>query len=69
MAGTLLMWYAKFLMVVMQKLVTTKNPHGTITNSDLEHAASILQKDIGAHHFDIHEQTIEYGSNHVATVS
>jgi hypothetical protein len=35
-----------------------KNPHGTITNSDLELAASILQKDIAAHHFDIHVATV-----------
>jgi hypothetical protein len=58
MACVQLVWHAKFPMAVVQKLVTTKNPHGTITNSNLELAALILQKDTAACHFDVHSKPL-----------
>jgi hypothetical protein len=69
LAGAPLVWRAEFPVAVMSKLVTTENPHGTITNSDLELAASILQKDIAAHHYDVRERTIASGSDNIAAVS
>ncbi len=55
----------------MKRFITTKNPHGTITNSDLdlELAASLVQKDIAAHHYNVREHTIALGSNNIAAVS
>jgi hypothetical protein len=49
-AGAPLVRCAKFLVAVMQRLFTTANPKGTITNLGLELAASFFQKDITAHH-------------------
>jgi hypothetical protein len=68
-AGAPLVWRAEFPQEVMSRLVTTENPTGTITNSDLELAASILQKDVVAHAYDIRERTISSGSDNIATVS
>jgi hypothetical protein len=42
---------------------------GSITNSDLELAAALIQKDVAAHAFDIGKRTITNGSDNTLTVS
>jgi hypothetical protein len=49
--------------------VLYKNPNGTITNSDLELAALLVQHAIPAHHFDMDEWTIVSGSGNTPTVA
>jgi hypothetical protein len=67
-AGPLL-WRAKFDADITRDLVSFDNPRGTITNSDLELAAAVVQHDIAAHHFDIRERTIASGSDITPTVA
>jgi len=38
-----MVWHAPFLESIKTKLMSTANPGGTITNSDLELAATIAQ--------------------------
>ena len=42
----LILWRERFPASVQAALVSDKNPHGTITNSDLELAGSVAQNDI-----------------------
>jgi hypothetical protein len=67
-AGPLL-WRAKFDADITRDLVSYDNPRGTITNSDLELAAAIVQHDVAAHQFDIWERTITSGSDNTPTVA
>jgi hypothetical protein len=48
-----LLWRSPFSREVQSRLITFSNPAGTITNSDLELAASVAQHDILAHQADI----------------
>jgi hypothetical protein len=64
-----LLWLAKFEADITRDLVSYQNPSGTITNSDLELAASLVQHDIAAHGFDIRERTIASGSGNTPTVA
>jgi hypothetical protein len=53
---------------VQARLVTFSNPSSTITNNDLELAASVAQHDVLAHQADVREATIHNSSENVATV-
>jgi hypothetical protein len=63
------LWQAKFKADITHDLVSFDNPRGTITNSDLELAAAIVQHHVAAHQFDIRERTIASGSNNTPTVA
>jgi hypothetical protein len=63
------LWRSRFDDDTSRKLVSFENPSGTITNSDLELAASIVQHDVAAHTFDVRERTIASGSDNTPTVS
>jgi hypothetical protein len=63
-----LLWRSPFSREVQARLITFSNPAGTITNSDLELAASVAQHDVLAHHADVREATIHNSSDNVATV-
>jgi hypothetical protein len=63
-----LLWRSSFCREVQSRLITFSNPAGTITNSDLELAASVAQHDILAHQADIREATIHNSSDNKATV-
>jgi hypothetical protein len=63
-----LVWRAEFPPEVVRRLITTANPTGTITNSDLELAATIVQRDVAAHCYDIRERTISNGSDNISAV-
>jgi hypothetical protein len=51
---------------VQQNLVSTTQPNGTVTNSDLELAATIIQHDAVCHTYDVREQTIHTGTDNQA---
>jgi hypothetical protein len=53
-----LLWRALFPLEIQQQLVSWTNPTGTITNSDLELAATIAQHDILTEQMDVREGTI-----------
>ena len=53
-----LLWRAPFPQDVQHDIVSTKNPSGSITNSDLELAGTIAQHDVLVHHVDCRERTI-----------
>jgi hypothetical protein len=63
-----LLWRSSFSREVQAHLITFLNPVGTITNSDLELAASVSQHDVLAHQADVREATIHNSSDNVATV-
>jgi len=53
-----ILWRKRFPKTIQQRLVSFNNPHGDITNSDLELTGSIAQHDILAQLADIRERTI-----------
>jgi hypothetical protein len=53
-----LLWRAPFPPDIQRALVSSSNPTGTITNSDLELAGTIAQHDVLVHHADCRERTI-----------
>jgi hypothetical protein len=53
-----LLWRAPFPTHVQRDIVSSANPAGSITNSDLELAGTIAQHDVLVHHVDCRERTI-----------
>lgn len=53
-----LLWRAPFPRSIQRLLVSSDNPTGSITNSDLEQAGMIAHQDIIAQHWDVRERTI-----------
>ena len=53
-----ILWRSRFPAHIQRSFVTFKNPNGTVTNSDLELAATIAHHNIVAHHHDVRKQTI-----------
>jgi hypothetical protein len=64
-----LLWRAHFDPAIVKKLVSSSNPKGTVTNSDLELAAAFVQHDIAAQAYDIRERTIASGADNTPTVA
>ena len=64
-----LLWRATFSPAIVQDLVSSNNPKGSVTNSDLELAAAFVQHDIAAQAYDIQERTIASGANNTPTVA
>ena len=63
-----IVWRAPFPPQLQAALVTWENPKGTITNSDLELAATIAHQDVLVHTFDLRERTIHTGSDNTPAV-
>jgi hypothetical protein len=63
-----LLWRSKFDERVPHRLVTFTNPGGTITNSNLELAASVAQHDVIAQQVDVREATIHNLTDNTATM-
>jgi hypothetical protein len=63
-----LLWRSPFPPAVQTRLVLYANPDGTITNSDLELAASVAQHKILVTQVDAREATIHNFSENTATV-
>jgi hypothetical protein len=61
-----LVWRHRFPSTVQQNLVSTTHPKGTVTNSDLELAATIVQHDAVCHTYDVREQTIHTATDNQA---
>jgi hypothetical protein len=54
--------------VIASRLVSSDNPTGNITNSDLELAGSVAQLDVLSQQYDVREKTAHNSSDNVATV-
>jgi hypothetical protein len=63
-----IIWRAKFPASVRKQLVSFKNPKGTISNSDLELAGSIVHNVATAKCFDVRERTTLHKSDNTPTV-
>jgi hypothetical protein len=55
--------------MITSDLVSFENPQGTVTNSDLELAAGLVQNDVAAHSFYIRKRTIASGSDNIPTLA
>jgi hypothetical protein len=66
--GQPLLWRLQWPKDIIQSLVTESNPHGSITNSDLELAGGLLHLDIIAQHYDVRERTIVSKTDNLATM-
>ena len=62
------LWRAKFATNVTRDLVSFTNPQGTITNSDLELAASVVHADVLSQEADIREATTHNAYDNTPTV-
>ena len=52
------LWQLKWPQEIIDKLVTDKNPSGTISNSDLDLAGGLLHLEAISQTFDVRERTI-----------
>jgi hypothetical protein len=64
-----LLWRHPFPSDVTNALVSSSNPQGTLTNSDLEHTGLVCHADIPAQMFDIREATICALTDNTAALS
>ena len=62
-----LAWRFQWPQDITNKLITDANPHGTITNSDLELAGGLLHLDAITHCFDIRERTVLSKGDNLST--
>ena len=62
-------WRATFPPIIQADLVSTANPHGRITNSDLELAGQIAHLDILAQHSDCRERTVSTLTDNISARS
>jgi hypothetical protein len=61
-------WNFTWPQAIKKQLVTEHNPHGTITNSDLELAGGLLHLQAIAQSFDIRERTLLSKTDNLATL-
>ena len=62
------LWRAKFPLVIQASLVSVDNPHGTVTNSDLELAGLLAQQDIIAQAVNCQGRTISVLGDNIPMV-
>jgi hypothetical protein len=62
-----MLWRLRFPATVQQNLVSTTNLKGSVTNSDLAFAATIIQHDVVCHNYDVHEKTLHTCTDNQAT--
>jgi hypothetical protein len=63
-----ILWRSQFPLDVQRRIISFDNPVGTITNSDLELAASVTQHDVLTSNEDAQEVTIHNFSDNTPTV-
>ena len=63
------LWHQPFLEDIQQHLVSGKNPHREITNSDLEHTEILAQTCLIADEFNPTYTTIKTGSDNTPAIS
>ena len=66
--GTPILWRYQWPDHIQRLLVSDDNPHGTITNSDLELAGGLLHLEAIAQHYDVRERTILSKTDNLATL-
>ena len=64
-----IMWCTTFLDDIQQHIMTTENPGGNLTNSDLEQAGVLAQADIVNNLYDLHDCTLSILNDNIAAVS
>jgi hypothetical protein len=64
-----MLWRSRWPAIIPKRIISSNNPHGTITNSELELAATIAQFDILVQVIDIRSYTIPNLSDNSATVA
>ena len=62
-------WRASFAKATQDQLASFDNPRGSITNSDLELAATIGHEGTLCHAFPLHEHTIHTGCDNIAATA
>ena len=65
----LIMWHITFLEDIQQCIVTTDNPGGDLTNSNLEQAGVLAQADVTNNLCDLHDCTLSTLNNNITAVS
>ena len=68
-AGRPVVWRTRFPPTITADLVSYENPHGSTTNSDLELAATVLQHEVIANHYDIRERTTHTATDNTPALS
>ena len=63
-----LVWRLQWPIDIIKSLVTFRNPHGTVNNSDLELAGGLIHLDILAQHYDIRERTVLSKTDNLAAL-
>ncbi len=63
-----LVWRVPFLPPTRRRLITFENPTGSITNSDLELAGSVLHHEAAVLAWDLRERTIQAATDNMATL-
>jgi hypothetical protein len=63
-----LVWRLQWPQDITNNLVSTSNPTGTVTNSDLELAGGLLHLDIVAQNYDVRERTVLSKTDNLATL-
>jgi len=64
-----LLWRAPFPTSVQNRLVSFANPHGDLTNSDLEQAGILAQANVATEQYDLRELTLATLCDNTAAVS
>jgi hypothetical protein len=62
-------WRAPFPEDIQERLVSFDNPHGDITNSDLEQAGVLAHSDVANTTFDLRERTLATLNDNTAAIS
>ena len=63
-----ILWRFEWPKEVQEQLITEANPHGTITNSELELAGGLLHLEAAAQCFDVRERTLLSRTDNLATL-
>jgi hypothetical protein len=63
-----LLWWHSWPQDIQRQLITERNPHGTISISDLELAGGLLHLDTLCQHFDTRERTILSKTDNLAAL-
>jgi len=63
-----LLWRHQWSPHIASRLITDRNPHGTISISDLELAGGLLHLDVVCQHYDTRERTLLSKTDNLATL-
>jgi hypothetical protein len=63
-----ILWRCPFPPAIASRLVSSDNPTGNITNSELELAGSVAHMDVLSQQYDVQKKTVHNSSDNFATV-